>query len=96
MRLIDADALRAEMYHEAFETDTDLQKWDSGCWIRYRMFENAIDSAPTVDAVPVVRCKDCKWRHDDSNPQYLPCTDWYPPDNFSCAYGDKGEEGDGM
>ena len=30
-KLIDADALREAMYHEAFETDTDLQKWDSGC-----------------------------------------------------------------
>lgn len=49
MRLIDADALRAQMYHEAFETDTDMQRWDSGCWIRYKMFENAIDNAPTIE-----------------------------------------------
>ena len=47
-RLIDADALRAQMYHEAFETDTDMQRWDGGCWIRYKMFENAIDNAPTI------------------------------------------------
>ena len=50
MRLIDADALRETMYHEAFETDTDMQKWDSGCWIRYKMFENALKNAPTIDA----------------------------------------------
>ena len=49
MRLIDADALIERMYHDAFETDTDMQKWDSGCWIRYKMFENAMDSAPTVE-----------------------------------------------
>ena len=49
MRLIDADALRAHMYHEAFETDTDMQRWDSGCWIRYKMFENALDNAPTIE-----------------------------------------------
>lgn len=49
MRLIDADALRAQMYHEAFETDTDMQRLDSGCWIRYKMFENAIDNAPTIE-----------------------------------------------
>ena len=49
MRLIDADAFRQRMYHEAFETDTDMQKWDSGCWIRYKMFENAIDEAPTIE-----------------------------------------------
>ena len=50
-RYIDADALMDRMYHDAFETDTDMQKWDSGCWIRYKMFENAIDDAPTIDAV---------------------------------------------
>ena len=55
MRLIDADALNDSMYHEAFETDSELQKWDSGCWIRYKMFEKHLDMAPTVDAVPVVR-----------------------------------------
>lgn len=49
MRLIDADALRAQMYHEAFETDTDMQRWDGGCWIRYKMFENTIDNAPTIE-----------------------------------------------
>ena len=63
MRLIDADALRERMYHDAFETDTDMQKWESGCWIRYKMFENAMDSAPTIDAVEVVRCKECNHWH---------------------------------
>ena len=54
MRLIDADALRENMYHEAFETDSEMQRWDSGCWIRYKMFENALNDAPAIDAVPVV------------------------------------------
>ena len=57
MRLIDADALNDSMYHEAFEKDSKLQKWDSGCWIRYKMFENHLDMAPTADAVPEVRGK---------------------------------------
>ena len=47
-RLIDADALRSTMYHEAFETDSPLQKWDSGCWIRYKMFEQMEKAAPTI------------------------------------------------
>lgn len=47
-RLIDGDALRAGMYHEAFETDSELQRWDSGCWVRYKMFENHMDNAPTI------------------------------------------------
>lgn len=49
MRLIDADALNKRMYHDAFETDSDMQKWDSGCWIRYKMFENALKDAPTIE-----------------------------------------------
>lgn len=48
MRLIDADALSNAMYHEAFETDSEMQKWDSGCWIRYKMFEKHLEQAPTV------------------------------------------------
>ena len=47
-RLIDARVFEATMYHQAFETDSDMQKWDSGCWIRYKMFENEICDAPTI------------------------------------------------
>ena len=47
-RLIDADELRTRMYHEAFETDTDYQRWDSGCWIRYKMFEQIEETALTI------------------------------------------------
>ncbi len=46
--LIDIDKLNDAMYHEAFETDSNWQKWDSGCWIRYKMFERQRDSAPVV------------------------------------------------
>lgn len=47
-RLIDAVALKVGMYHEVFETDSKLQRWDSGCWVRYKMFENHMDNAPTI------------------------------------------------
>ena len=53
-RLIDADALRQTMYHEAFETDSPMQKWDSGCWIRYKMFEQMEETAPTI--IPAEYC----------------------------------------
>lgn len=57
--LISRQALRSEMYHEAFEKDTEDQRWDSGCWIRYRMFERIIDSIPS--ATPeIVSCEDCR------------------------------------
>lgn len=53
MRLIDADALDAEMYHKSFEVDDGRNVWNSGLWIRYKIFEEAIRDAPTVDAVPM-------------------------------------------
>lgn len=49
MRLIDADALGNRMYHESFEKDSDLQRWDGGCWIRYKLFEQVLRAAPTID-----------------------------------------------
>lgn len=49
MRLIDADTLRAE-----FTGNFGRELWHyTGIWA-------TIDVAPTIDAVPVVRCKDCK------------------------------------
>lgn len=51
-KLIDADRFEEEMYHEAFERDTDMQRWDSGCWIRYKLFERTLEIQPAVDAVP--------------------------------------------
>ena len=60
-RYIDAEKFEKEMYHEAFETDSDMQKWDSGCWIRYKMFENCIAQQPTADVVEVVRCHNCEY-----------------------------------
>ena len=65
MRLIDADALDAEMYHKSFEVDNGRNVWHSGLWIRYKIFEEALRDAPTVDAEPVIRCKDCKWYEYD-------------------------------
>lgn len=58
--LISRKAMREAMYHEAMEKDSDEQKWDGGCWIRYKMFERVIESLPSAE--PVIRCKDCE--HD--------------------------------
>jgi hypothetical protein len=78
MRLIDADALDDEMYHKSFEVDDGRNVWNSGLWIRYKIFEEAIRDAPTVDAVPVIRCKDCKYYEDGD------C--WYRWDNDGQIY----------
>jgi hypothetical protein len=36
------------MYHAAFESDTDMQRWDSGCWIRYKLFEQVLEETPAA------------------------------------------------
>lgn len=75
-RLISANKLEAEMYHNAFEINTDLQKWDSGCWIRYKMFENVMDEQPTVDAEPV---RHGHWiRNDNGTYSCSKCQSWIP------------------
>lgn len=48
MSLISREALKHAMYHIAFETDCDEQKWDSGCWIRYKLFEKVVDNLPSA------------------------------------------------
>lgn len=59
--LISRKAMREAMYHEAMEKDSNEQKWDGSCWIRYKMFERVIESLPSAE--PVIRCKDCKHYH---------------------------------
>ena len=56
-----------------------------------------IKEQPPVDAVEVVRCKDCKhWHEDDDighcdNPDGL--DNYSRPDDF-CSYGERKEKGD--
>lgn len=68
--LIDRQALRSAMYHEAMEKDSKEQKWDSGCWIRYKMFTRVLESMPSVQP-EIIRCKDCKFKnHYQFPPKY--------------------------
>ena len=57
MRLIDADALMrefAEFVRESNNSDfADIPTWNDAV--------SLLGSAPTIDAVPVVRCRECKW-----------------------------------
>ena len=48
--------------------------------------------APTVDAVPVVRCMECAHSYDSVSGRYCsrgPCVDCEVPDNFFCAKGER-------
>ena len=67
---IDRKALKAAMYHRAFETDNDTM-WQSGCWVRYRAIEQVIDAQPSVER------KKGKWinSYDLSGNQYKRCSE---------------------
>ena len=99
MRLIDADNIVPDICDAEIEYGTKPVHFSA----------NAIDLAPTVDAVPVVRCRECK-HHRDKNEQeqqylvedILICTSpdatddcWNAvwPDHF-CSYGERKEGAD--
>ena len=47
---------------------------------------------PTVDAVPAVRCKECKYSYDDLDGlccTYGVCIDSIVPEDFYCANGER-------
>lgn len=86
VRLIDADALR-----EKAEVIID-ENYDDHVVV----YAEDIDNAPTIDAVPVVRCKDCEYYDgDECQCPYIFMSDgahMYPdPDDF-CSYGERREE----
>ena len=58
MRLIDADRLRFSQRYARADPDSDRMI------ALYAIDESMIDAAPTVDAVPVVRCRECKYSRD--------------------------------
>ena len=62
-RYIDATLLSERMYNEAFEKDSDMQRWDGGCWIRYKLFENVLRAIPSAE---VVEMKDDLIRRQDA------------------------------
>lgn len=70
--LVSREALRKRMYHEVF--DNGMGKWESGLWIRYKLFEKVIEETPAVDAVEVVRCKDCRHWITESNDDWCEYT----------------------
>lgn len=74
MRLIDADSVKRNAYRSSdfgHSMIVDVQD---------------IDNEETVDAVPVVRCKDCKFRaHCRESGAFKAI----PPDDWFCADGER-------
>lgn len=70
--------------------------WDGGFNRSREMYiEKAINNVPTVDAVPVVRCKDCKFNYSNQFPyDGLACQKFIDlpiREDFFCAYGAKAD-----
>ena len=88
MRLIDADELKKKilLYGKPYI---------------FPLSEKIIDNAPTIEAEPIVRCKDCKWHKGnectyeyyydeyDSTGNLIPMYD----DDF-CSFGERGGGGE--
>ena len=62
MRLIDADRLNKPIYAEEDNITGSGMSYDEICGYNdgIDIAWNKINQAPTIDAVPVVRCKECK------------------------------------
>ena len=92
MRLIDSDwVLEHIKPYELSDED-----WSVTGGTAIRLIHNAIDGAPTIDAVPVVRCKDCKFGDWDSEPNdAMVCMRtkdgfWRSGNDF-CSFGERKE-----
>ena len=62
MRLIDVDRLNKPIYAEEDNITGSGMSYDEICGYNdgIDIAWNKIDQAPTIDAVPVVRCRECK------------------------------------
>ena len=81
MRIIDADALQKSLARLWYDSEITF----SGVAV-----SELINNAPTVDAVQVVRCKDCK-HYEDGMMGYCWETQRGVAEDFFCAYGERGE-----
>lgn len=78
MRLIDADKFKFKFPYWIDHNGILM--------VPYNSCKCSLDAAPTVDAVPVVRCRDCIHREGDENPMCMLHTEPY-----ANARGYKGE-----
>ena len=83
-RLIDANALTKQMCRACNNECCEEPCEPGECFIY-----DAVDNAPTVDAVEVVRCKDCiRLQEEDGF-----CVAWegFVRDDDFCSYGERRE-----
>lgn len=87
MRLIDVDALGVGRCSKDVLPATYCAGWNG--------LINLIEQAPTIDAVPVVRCQECK-HHHDCGTHFCDALGMDCPDDseFFCSYGERKEGAD--
>ena len=99
MRLIDADRLNKPIYAEEDNITGSGMSYDEICGYNdgIDIAWNKIDGAPTVDAVPVVRCKYCIRRYDtDECPMCFLIEGNYCDYTNENGYCDRGERKEGV
>ena len=102
MRLIDADVVVENIEEWLYSVGTAL----IGNGLSYTgELMGCIEDAPTVDAIPVVRCRECKhWKpsgskagNSFSDMEYIggcEFTNYYRSESDFCSYGERKEGAD--
>lgn len=99
MRLIDADKLYKDVQWRKSHNPHDKPEFRRAHEYEHDGFLNLVNNQEPIDAVPVVRCRECKWAdwYDAANGnQYCHCLEteaWGRTETDYCSYG-KREDGD--
>ena len=90
-RLIDANALWDEVDKSKYDNPHTIARVKLNHHREHDHFLNMIFNAPTVDAVEVVRCKDCKHRASNLCPmETVELYPWFGTKNEAfCSYGER-------
>jgi hypothetical protein len=83
MKLIDVDALKKEINFLQIITEID-DSWSNGYVTGLLSIKDVVKTMPTIDAVEVVRCKDCKYWDDEDRCKLA----WTMPDEY-CSRGER-------
>ena len=84
MRLIDADVAVENIEEWLNSVGTVLIRNGLSCTCELM---GCIEDAPTIDAVPVVRCRECKYRDGTPGQPNIQCGQMHE-DDF-CSYGER-------
>ena len=95
-RLIDADALMNVIRQHEYRLATKQGSIDYGMFTLG--IQQAVDEQQTIDAVPVVRCRECKHCYPENHHCDHHMGTAAPlrrkPDDF-CSYGERKDDADG-